>query len=786
MQRRTAGLLALVAAAAGLWAFSREGSAPPRAAQNASRDPAGDRPTAGILDTRPAGRGVTEEAEAKGVVEGAREEAASTNSARPVVVVTVLDDASGQAIAGARVMAKVPDSAAEDVHLKGPWVTNGDGRIGIGPVPGDALIVLVRAAGHVPTDWVEVSAGQDEVTVRLETGSRVAGRVVGPAGAAVAGGRVVARTIPDGSLHDPVDCAPDGTFRIDTLPPGRVLLGAAGLVDGRKVVGRAETATGATNVEVSLRLAPVVRIVGPDGSPVTRARLVWRCGSEWGDASVQDRRVNLPRLPSTGICRFDVFDAATVDDVPLGSVHVEHALPLEGELVIRLPPERTITGVVRDEAGNPAGGVAVRALNPDDGDPQAGRFEIDREGGSGRSQADGAFRIGGLGEGVYELSSRAWGNWLESAPVPVPSGAVDVALVVRRGLHVTVQVQDPDGRPLDSARVGAVAADGRTASDLTEVDAPSGARATRGGGGVRIGPLDPSSPLALWVVPPKDRHDLVRRVIVPWTPSDTTVQLERGRLLTGIVRDPGGRPVPYARAEWRTADGDWVGIDARRDARFALRGLPLGTVRVRARHRPAPVWGSAENDAGANGPVGPEVDVDPARTDVTLVVDAGVPLDVRLPYPFADFTTIWLLLQVGDRFVPIEWRWMADGKWTFRGLDAAGTYAVYARTQEGRDVAWRANLRPGPGPVTLDRVVGMAIHVRVLAPPGAKPDVTVAVHGIPLPGERTSDGRWVVHHLLDGTWPVTATADVDGAKWTARADVPAGTSVELELKPAVR
>ncbi|HVG94384.1 MAG TPA: carboxypeptidase-like regulatory domain-containing protein, partial [Planctomycetota bacterium] len=403
------------------------------------------------------------------------------------------------------------------------------------------------------------------------------------------------------------------------------------------------------------------------------------------------------------------------------------------------------------------------------------------------SEADGSFRVGRLGEGVYELSTRARGNWLESEPIPVTSGAVGVAVVVRRGLLVTVAVQDPDGRPLESAHVVVRASGGRTASDLAEDEAPRGARSARRGKGVQIGPLDPSSPLALWVVPPKDRQDLVRKVIAPWTPSDTTVQLERGRLLTGIVRDPDGRPVPYARAEWRAADGDWVGTAAREDGRFALRGLPLGPVRVRARHRPAPVWGTAGDDRSATGPVSPEVEVEPARADVTLVVHTGSTLDVRLPTSFGDFTTIWLLLQAGDRFVPIEWRWMADRHaWAFRGLDPASTYAVYARTQEGRDVAWRANLRPGPGPVTLDRVVGLAIHVRVLAPPGAKPDVTVAMHGVPLPGERTSDGRWVVHHLLDGTWPVTATADVDGAKWTARADVPAGGSVELELKPAVR
>ena len=36
---------------------------------------------------------------------------------------------------------------------------------------------------------------------------------------------------------------------------------------------------------------------------------------------------------------------------------------------------------------------------------------------------------------------------------------------------------------------------------LAEDDAPYGARSTRGARGVRIGPLDPSSPLALWVTP---------------------------------------------------------------------------------------------------------------------------------------------------------------------------------------------------------------------------------------------------------------------------------------------
>ena len=794
MRGWTIGVLALLAVAALLWMVRPQG-APPRVEGHLAGPGAGSGDESASAPSRPP---PDSDSDLAARPTPAR---ASRSAGERTVVVTVLDDASGAPIEGARVMARVPNPAGEDKWVKGEWVTGVDGRARIGPFQGDFLQVLGTASGHIGSDWVEAQPPEENIEVRLVAGGRIAGRVIGPTGQVVRTIRVRASPLYRGWQATAV-ASSDGSFQIDTLSPGRAEIVAAGMVGDREAFGRTEADVGSTDVVIRLELAPTLsaEVLGPDGAPVPQAKVAWRVGPHSGDGwetrgkTTFEASVLLESLHTGETLRLEVYDALDENDDPLpaGPAHWEGVVHKEEAIVIRLPPERAISGVVRDEEGTPAGGVHVVAVTPAETTPSGSassprRWEAEQEHGSAYSEENGSFRIGQLGEGTYEVSAEAGGTWLDSPPLHIEAGASDVALVVRRGVVVNVTVQDADGQPLLKARAKAEPMNDRVAPDLGEARTPYGLRSAQEGR-IRLHALDPRALYVLWVAPPNGRNDLVRQAISPWTPADTTVRLERGRLLTGIVRDGKGHPVPHARAEWRRSDGLWVGTEAGDDGRFALRGLPVEAVRLRARHRPPPAWGTRADDGAATGPVGEEVVAAPDQCDVTLVVDAGATLTIRLPLPFGDFTTVWLLMAEGDGFVPIATEWIDDYKeYSLRGLDPTRTYAVYASTDEGPELGWRTGLHPGPDPVVLERGVGKSIHARVQAPPGATgTDVRASLHGIPLEGTRRGDGTWEIPHLLDGTWPVTATAEVDGARWTATADVHAGETVDLVLKPIVR
>ncbi len=719
------------------------------------------------------------------------------------VTIVVLDDSSGKAIADARVRAWVPkpETRSGSVQVEGTWTTGPDGRVRVGPVPGDALLVSVTAAGHVMADHFEVPPAEAESTVRLPRGSVIAGRVVGLAGQDVRSLEASARVRYEGVRGlDFVRVSTDGTFRFDTLPPGRAEVVVYGKVGGLDVSGRSEVDVGAEGVEIRFAVPPTVvaRVVGPDGKPVAKAEAVARVNGELVEVGVENGRLAFalvlrePAAPWS----IDVFQAEGGFGalLPAGPAHADGVGATKEDIEIRLPPERTISGVVRDEAGTPAAGVEVRAVAPYAPEepwvpPAPGRSTADQVHGEDQSGDDGSFRIGQLGNGPYDVStstSLGWArrDWLESSPVRVASGTSGVSLVVRRGVRVALRVLDADGRPLDLAHA---AAEDLREDGTADSDGPQDPfnMVLVHWGDLTLRPLDPSVPRALWVIPPDGRADLAPTVLAPWTPADTTVRLARARLVTGVVRDLAGRPVPRARAEWRRADGRWVGVEARDDGRFALRGLPLDPVTMRARLRPSP-WSTKEDDRVAPGPVGEQVVAEPGARDVTLVVDPGAALTLRLPLPFADFVTLWVLLARDGRLVPIAGEFIADYKQrTIRGLDPSATYAVYAYSEVGTEVAWGVNLCTSEKPTVLDRLTGKAITVRVKAPPGAGGvDVHAAMHGISFSGMRRSPDRYVIPHLLDGTWPVTARAKVGGVEWTATAEVAAGGSVDLELKPA--
>jgi protocatechuate 3,4-dioxygenase beta subunit len=145
-------------------------------------------------------------------------------------------------------------------------------------------------------------------------------------------------------------------------------------------------------------------------------------------------------------------------------VELREEAPLEVEL--RLPEERTLSGVVVDGQGRPLPGAYVQAeLAPEDrpewlhyggGCGLESRFGV-------RVDEEGRFTLHGLTAPRYKLESWAYGHDLSpkrsegghplSVGLRVDTGAVGVRLVMERRPHITGRLVGPDGAPVSRFRL---------------------------------------------------------------------------------------------------------------------------------------------------------------------------------------------------------------------------------------------------------------------------------------------------------------------------------------------
>ena len=104
-------------------------------------------------------------------------------------------------------------------------------------------------------------------------------------------------------------------------------------------------------------------------------------------------------------------------------------------LIVDLLPEKVIAGLVQDSSGEPVAGAEVRARPEDQANAEEGRRTRRRGGSSTRSEADGAFRIGSLGEVPHSLRVRARGfAQLDMAAVEPDSHVSDRSREIGRDL----------------------------------------------------------------------------------------------------------------------------------------------------------------------------------------------------------------------------------------------------------------------------------------------------------------------------------------------------------------
>jgi hypothetical protein len=521
--------------------------------------------------------------------------------------------------------------------------------------------------------------------------------------------------------------------------------------------------------------------VGPDGAPIPLASLT-HDAYRWGTHTVEvhDGRFEYGELKKEAWFEAKRPRTAAGAPLPYGPARVGPVAPLATEVEVSLPPERRIEGVVKDPAGAFVRGVRVRAT-PVETKPAFGGH-VD-EHGSARTDEQGRFRLGNLGDGSYRIDVTPPPEYGPTPPQTVAAGATDVVIALVAGRVASPTILDPRGRPVPGATVLVQEARPNAPRPHSHgvVFVPGGDRSSRyyrqlvtdARGVVRFVGIPADGKYALDVTPPEDRPDLRETQVSPWTPSDDAVTLGAGLVLRGFVRDTSGRAVPGADVAAEGA-GKHYSAESRSDGRFTIGGMLEGDVKVRATKH------------GEFGGESAAVQARAGTDGVVLVLDPGAEVHVRIEGWPPDASYEWVALTA-DGEEDGKWsRVLADGTATFRGCSANATYSLVVRLEGPPPrVGALRDLRPGPTPARMTLGPGRAITGTVKVPPGAAGLALYASGpGLWVDGSVDAEGKFTIPALPEGVWKVAVSARVGGQAYSASGDAAAGGSIDLVLEPA--
>ncbi len=508
------------------------------------------------------------------------------------VDVTVVDADTDAPVVGATVRASVPSAVAPS--SRPGVVTDVEGRARIEIAPGVDVTVVATHDDYLRAEGTKVVDGAPRVALRLRRALAISGTVVQPDGTPAVAARVTSET--RGRWVRPTQTDAQGRFRLTSLEPGTYDLEAR-LLKAERVGLVATAAVEAGTADVVLKLARpegqatglVVRVLGPDGKPVPRAYAQLDFPDGASNGSSVEGGVAIVDLSG----RAAGFAGATVrverargsSDTPLpfGPGRVGPLTGNETEVEVRLPIEATVTGVVRDPDGAPVAGAVVLAASPAQANDLEWAFESDgvvvpRA----RTDADGRFRIGGLGDGAeVELHVAPPPAFPPPGARPGARGQKDVVVTLAPGTAVVVTVLDEAGAPVRGATVHTTLVEERRADGPWPSPRSGPAGRADATGAVRLRGFDLRKRYALAVDGPAEDWITSRRDA--WSPKDETIRLTRALKVAGVVRDPAGQPLAGVQIYRRLGEGSWGGGPTTDAAgRFQLDGLPAGEVVLRA------------------------------------------------------------------------------------------------------------------------------------------------------------------------------------------------------------
>jgi len=279
--------------------------------------------------------------------------------------------------------------------------------------------------------------------------------------------------------------------------------------------------------------------------------------------------------------------------------------PSESIINFALLPEKTIAGRVIDAFGEPIEGALVQAFVPQGANRAPCRAT---------SGADGAFRVGNLGNGLYRLSV-SHDNFSTTRKDRVAAGSVGVVVELPRRTGLSGRVIDPAGKAIRKFSINVKRAP--KPGDLVETGIRR--KYTHRQGRFVIDGLDPGNYIL---------EAAARRLAVTFSETievtrDTyadagTIRLLKGGSLSGLVADPEGKPLKgaiitlrqnnYRPSRFEEVFGSVNPVRTRptvTDAKGAYRfeAITPGTYQVEVRHKTFPVLRLDDNAIGDNAAI---------------------------------------------------------------------------------------------------------------------------------------------------------------------------------------
>lgn len=688
--------------------------------------------------------------------------------------VEVLDDATGQPVVGAVVTAYQRRGTSWN-GLTDRWLTDASGRAVLAPLPAGDLRCEVETDDYAKVERAPF-APSGVTSVRLKPAKTVRARVVGPEGIGARSVHVaVERPGGRGWGNAPeawIDVACGETFTTPPLERDDVVLSASVVFRGRKYEGRVGARAGGEVVEVRLESLPVrevrLKVTGPDGKPVPRAQahlygLVRGQRNPGRTGEIRDGEWRAEVDPDTDRVVVEVYGAedANGDPLPLGATETAPLEPGEKTVDVRLPPERRLSGRVRDEAGKGIAEVRVEAFPRREMGATPDFFLGYTAHAEATTGPDGTFDLERLGQTGYEIRFHPPGPFAPPDPVDVAArekGPLDV--VAERGHRVTVTVLDPAGHPVREASVSLwwrtkggrqFGHENRYTGWLTSSD-----------GTVTFDRIVDGRRYDIAVRAPEGRAGLGRLHIDDWDPTNAELRLGGGRRVTGVVRDHEGRPLPHFPVALRPqGEKAWNIEICDEEGRFTFEDVRAATVRVKPWGRlPAP----GDEDVGT-------MEVAPDAKEVALTVDGRRLVRVVTKDPLEGSVEVSLGGREGMAFGGEDLR---PGRPTyFTGLDPDRPVTLYAAGSRGR-CFYAEGVRPGGPPVEAVFAAAVIVRGKIAGLPKSPAFLYLAArrNGLALRIEPQADGTFESPPLPAGTrWnfqvlgPAFATdADVDVAE----------------------
>jgi protocatechuate 3,4-dioxygenase beta subunit len=511
-------------------------------------------------------------------------------------------DAAGRPVDGAEVQVERRRDAPPGYIDFKAW-SGADGRFRLRPLlPGETYRLTASRTGFTPGTTVVRTGpeGAPDATTRivLSQGLSAHGRVVDPAGRAVAGAEVLLVPTPaqEESFSDPhlppgiVRASTDaqGAFELRLVPPGRFDLAARhpGFAPLSRS-GLAEDGPGRLDLGV-LTLAPGAVLEGKAtdgrGAPVSGAEIGYHQSqpglpsqTSWFD------RLRTARVTTAGDGTFRIEGLSPGAEVTLDvrrqgykEQMLETGVPAPAPLHVRMQAVHDLTGRVVGPGGEPPPGASVTYVIH-----QRGARSTDE---SAPTDGEGRFRLTGVLPGPVHLEAYAPGYKVRfwEGEMPDTGEARPVEIALERGEVLEGRVLDGEGNPVANVGVTSTLGDLSTSTSRRQSLArPNADGVTDSDGRYLLDGLD-TGLHTVWAVQGQRRTRAKIEIEPGVNRLDLTFQRETRTEVSGRVLDDRGAPVAGAKVELIPGAGGLLREVSAGDGTFRFAGVPAGSVHLRA------------------------------------------------------------------------------------------------------------------------------------------------------------------------------------------------------------